>query len=78
VNYRLETRGDGSLAATVSLPVSGKLPKELHVTFRAPRGKTIASITVDGRPETPAGINSDTAVIVPGGSLQFEVVARLV
>ncbi len=47
VSYKLETRSDGALAATVSLPTSGRLPKEIHVTFRAPAGKTVTSVTVN-------------------------------
>jgi hypothetical protein len=76
VSYRLETRGD-ELVATVALPPTGKLPKELHVTFRAPRGKSVASVTVNGKVGTLGGTHRDAAVIVPSGARRFEVVAKL-
>jgi hypothetical protein len=77
VSYKLETRGDGTLAATVSLPSTGRLPKELHVTFRASAGKTIASVTVNGKAGTLGGMHRDAAVIAPKGSRHFEVIANL-
>jgi hypothetical protein len=76
VSYRLETRGD-ELVATVGLPSTGKLPKELHVSFRAPRGKKVESVTVNGKAGRLGGTHSDAAVIVPNGTRHFEVVAKL-
>jgi hypothetical protein len=77
VNYRLESRDSDTLVATVSLAPGGRLPKELHVTFRAPAGKTVASITVNGQPGTLGGMHRDAAVIAPNGARHFEVVAKL-
>lgn len=77
VSYRLEMRGD-MLVATVALPASGKLPKELHVTFRAPRGKSVESVTVNGKAGMSGGTHRDAAVIVPNGVRHFEVAAKLV
>ena len=76
VSYRLETRGD-ELVATVTLPATGKQPKELHVSFRAPKGKSVASVTVNGKTGRLGGTHGDAAVIVPGGARRFEVVAKL-
>jgi hypothetical protein len=75
VNYRLETRGD-TLVATVSLP-TGEQPKQLYVTFRAPRGKTVTGVRVNGKAGTLGGTHRDAALIVPDGTRRFEVVATL-
>lgn len=77
VNYRLESSSDSTLLATISLPPSGKLPAELHVAFRAPLGKTVSSVTVNGEVGTLGGTHRDTAVIKPNGHRHFEVVAKL-
>ena len=77
VSYRMETSDADMLIATVSLPSSGPLPRELHVTFRAPSGKTVKSISVNGVAGTPGGMHRDTAVITPNGSRHFEVIATL-
>lgn len=77
VSYKLETRSDGALAATVSLPPTGRLPKEIHVTFRAPAGKTVASVTVNGSLGTLGGTHRDAAVIGSENRRHFEVVANL-
>jgi hypothetical protein len=61
----------------MTLPSTGKLPKELHVTFRAPRGKSVASVTVNGKAGTLGGTHNDAAVIEPNGARHFEVVAKL-
>jgi len=76
VSYKLETRGD-ELVATVGLPATGKLPKELYVTFRAPKGKRVTSVTVNGKAGRLGGTHGDAAVIAPGGARRFEVVAKL-
>ncbi len=77
VSYRMETLKEGSLVATVSMPPTGRLPRELHVTFRVPSGKTINSVTVNGQPGTLGGSHHDAAVIVPNGHRHFEVIAKL-
>jgi hypothetical protein len=75
VSYRLETRESSSLAATVTLSPTGKLPKQMHVTLRAPEGKKVASVLVNGKPETVTA--SEAVVITPGTIRHFEVVATL-
>ena len=77
VSYKLETCGDGTLVATVSLPPAGRLPRELHVTFRAPAGKTTASVTVNGKSGTLGGMHRDAAVITPNDRRHFEIIANL-
>jgi hypothetical protein len=77
VSYRLESRDSSMLAATVSLAPNGRLPKQLYVSFRAPAGKSVAGVTVNGKPGTLGGIHHDAAVIAPGGARHFEVVATL-
>lgn len=77
VSYRLETREDGALVATILLAPTGKPPQELHVTFRAPIGKTISSVDVNGNAGTLGGDRKDAAIIVPDGIRSFEVVAKL-
>ena len=76
VSYRLETRGD-ELVATVALSPTGKLPKELHVTFRAPKSKSVSGVTVNGKAGRLGGTHGDSAVITPAGARHFEVVAKL-
>ncbi|HKO20605.1 MAG TPA: hypothetical protein VJU82_17145 [Acidobacteriaceae bacterium] len=77
VTYRLETRENDVLAATVSLPQAGALPKELHVAFRVPRGRKISGVTVNGKPGSLRGAEGETAVIPPEGQRKFEVIAHL-
>jgi hypothetical protein len=76
VDYRLETRGN-TLAATITLPPKGPLPKELHVSFRTAKGSTLASATVNGQPATFTGPHTDAVVITPGNQRHFEVIAHL-
>lgn len=64
-------------AVTVSLPVSGRLPKNLHVTFRPPVGKKVTCVTVNGKQGTVGEAHRDTAVIQPSGTRHFEVIAQL-
>lgn len=79
VDYRLETRGGGvTLAALVNLPDKGSHPKEIHVTFRSPSGKTLSDVTVNGRPMRFTGPHGDAVVITPGDARRFEVLAQLV
>ena len=77
VSYKLETHGEDTLAATVSLPASGRLPQEIHVTFRPSVGKAVTGVTVNGKAGTLGGVHRDTAVIAPNGSSHFEVTAKL-
>jgi hypothetical protein len=77
ISYRLESRDANTMAATVSLPPSGRMPKNLHVTFRAPAGKTVNSVTVNGKQGTVGGAHRDTAVIQPSSTRHFEVIAQL-
>lgn len=77
VSYRLRTREDSGLAATVSLPATGKLPDQLRVTFRAPADRKISSATVNGKPTSLNGQRGEEVVIAPGGLRTFEVVAHL-
>ena len=76
VSYRLETRGD-ELVATVRLLGPGRLPKEMHVSFRAPEGKNLASVLVNGKPGAVGGMHREAVVIVPDAVRHFEVVAKL-
>src|SRR5262249_40619914 len=77
VDYRLETKGANTLSASVTLPVKGTLPEELLVTFRAPEGRKLASVTVNGQ-SAQFGSHNDAVVIVPkAGQRHFEVVAQL-
>ncbi len=74
VDYSLTTKGN-QLAASVTLPAKGDVPKEIHVAFRVPKGKTLSGATVNGKPVTLGGLKNEAAVIQTGGSRQFEVVA---
>nr|WP_232298890.1 Tat pathway signal protein [Granulicella tundricola] len=76
VDYRLETRGD-ALAAIITLPAKGDLPKELSVSFRPGTGKTLKDATVNGTAMPFAGPHNDAVVISPNGQRRFEVVAQL-
>lgn len=77
VTYRLETREAGVLTASVVLPATGAMPKELHVAFRVPKGKKVSEIAVNGKPLSLNGADAETAVIRPEGQRSFEVIAHL-
>jgi hypothetical protein len=77
VDYKLESRGPNSLVATLTLPLKGDLPKELHVHFRAGKNHTLGTVTVDGKPAHFEGAHNDAVVIRPLGQHKFEVVAQL-
>jgi len=77
VSYRMGWSNDSTLVAKISFPPAGKLPAELHVAFRAPSGKSVSSVSVNGEVGTLGGTHRDTAVIAPNGRRHFEVVARL-
>lgn len=76
VNYRLEHR-NASLVATIKLPERSELPEELHVSFRAPQGRTLRSATVNGQAATFDGPHNDAVIVRPHGYRSFEVVAML-
>jgi hypothetical protein len=75
VDYRLTSKGAGQLLATVSLHGANAAPSELQVKFRLPTGKSIQSITANGKPVEITGPHKDTAAIKTGGAKHFEVVA---
>jgi hypothetical protein len=77
VSYRLEARGSGALRATVQLSASKIQPKELHVRFRIPSGKTLSDVTVNGKKASFDGQQHETVVIAPNGERNFEVVSQL-
>src|SRR6185312_2150825 len=63
VNYRLVASGANELVATITMPEKGEMPKELQVSFRLPKGKTLSSLTANGQAITPGGKEKDTAVL---------------
>lgn len=77
VDYRLESRGDSELVATIALPEKGEVPKEIQVTFRAPQGRSLLGLSVNGRKTVPDGRKKDAAVIATAGERRFTVVASL-
>ena len=77
VNYRLETKTNSQLAATIDLPEQGGIPGELHVIFRVPQGRSLAGLTVNGRSIAPGGKHNETAVFSTGGQRRFVVEATL-
>jgi hypothetical protein len=54
-----------------------RLPDEVRVTFRVPEGKTMASVTVNGRTISPRGRHKDVTLFSPKGVRSFEVVATM-
>jgi hypothetical protein len=77
VDYRLETSGANTLVTVINLPAKGALPKELHVTFRIPAGRSLTGATVNGHSATFTGPHNDAIVITPGTDRHFEVVTQL-
>ena len=77
VDYKLESRGPNTLVVTITLPIKGDLPKELHVSFRAGNDRTLGSVTVGGKPAKFEGAHHDAVIIRPLGQRTFEVVAQL-
>ncbi|MGA8109561.1 MAG: Tat pathway signal protein [Acidobacteriaceae bacterium] len=77
VNYRLQPRGPNQLAATIELPRSGPLPKELQVTFRIPQGRSLQGLTVNGHAVSPGGRTRDAAVFATADQRDFTVVATM-
>jgi len=77
VDYRLARRGENQLVATIALAERGELPRELQVSFRVPEGKSMASLTVNGKVIAPGGRKKDAALFTTQGERKFEVVATL-
>ena len=77
VSYRLDSHNPNQLAATITMPESNDLPKELQVTFRVPEGKALSALTVNGRAVTPQGRHKDAAIFPTEGTRKFEVVAAV-
>jgi hypothetical protein len=77
VDYRLARRGENQLVATIALAERGELPRELQVSFRVPEGKSMASLTVNGKVIAPDGRKKDAALFTTQGERKFEVVATL-
>ena len=76
VDYRLESRGADTLVATITLPAEAELPKELHVSFRAPKGRILRGATTIGKPAKFDGPHQDAVIISPGAERRFEVVTQ--
>ena len=77
VSYRLETHENNKLVATIQLPRSGPLPRELQVTFRVPQGRSLQGLTVNGTAVSPRGRKNDAAVFATAGKRDFTIVAAL-
>jgi hypothetical protein len=77
VDYQLAARGENQLVATITLPAQGRLPEELHVSFRLPSGKSLAGLTVNGKTVAPGGRHGDAAVFATGGMRRLEVIATM-
>lgn len=77
VDYRLEHHGSDRLVAAIALPVKGDIPGELHVSFRAPAGQSVQSLTVNGQAVAPGGKHKDAAVFSTRGERRFVVTASL-
>ena len=77
VDFRLKSRGDRQLAATIGLAQQGVLPKKLEVAFRLPSERKLIGLAVNGRSIEPAGRMMDTAIFETQGQRAFEVVATL-
>ncbi len=65
------------MIATIDLPDEGGAPTEMQVTFRVPDGRSLVSISTDGRRIPFTGRNKDAALITSNGRRRFEVVAEL-
>lgn len=77
VDYRMETERPGQWIATVGLPAQGEIPRELHITFRAPAGRSIRTVTANGRTVAFGQKFQDTAVVATEGERSFVVKATL-
>lgn len=77
VDYRLQTRSSNERVAVIALPAHGAIPQELQVTFRVPQGRSLAGLSVNGRPVAPGGRKKDAALFATAGERHFTVVATL-
>lgn len=76
VDYSLKSQGN-QLVASITLPGDSKPPNEIHVSFRAPKGKTLVSLSANGHLIAPGGKHQDAAVINTHGNRSFQVIANL-
>lgn len=77
VDYQFETRDANTLVASITLPAKGELPKEVHVSFRAPDGRKLKSASANGKAVSFGGSHQDAVVIAPSGERRFEVITEL-
>ena len=77
VDYKLAARGQNQLVANIAFPAQGELPHELHVSFRLPPGKSLASLTANGKNLAPGGRHANAAVFATSSQRKFEVVATM-
>ena len=77
VDFRLVPRRDNHLVASIALPDQGELPKELQVSFRLSSGRTVSSLTANGRPVAPGGRLKDAALFATHGERKIQVVAAM-
>jgi hypothetical protein len=77
VDFRLVPRRDNHLVASIALPDQGELPKELQVSFRLSSGRTVSSLTANGRPVAPGGRLKDAALFATNGERKIQVVAAM-
>ncbi len=75
VDFQLAPHGDNQLVATIALPDQGELPKELQVTFRLPSGRSLVSLTTNGRVVSPGGRLKDAAIFATNGERRLKVIA---
>ena len=75
VDYSFETRTGNILVATVTLPATGDLPREVLVTFRTAR--TLTSAAVEGTHTPFTGTHNDAVRLVPNGRRKFTITAQL-
>jgi hypothetical protein len=76
-DYQLARRGENQLVATIALADRGELPRELQVSFRLPEGKSLVSLTANGKVIAPGGRRKDAALFATQGERRFEVVATI-
>ncbi len=77
VDFKLVSQGAGRVVATVRLAKEGT-PRELEVKFRMPLGRTLQSVTANGKSARIGGVHKDCGLIATQGESHFEVVAEFV
>lgn len=75
IEFAIETRGDGSVAARVVLPDRG-LPAELRLRLRRPGPTPLSAIAVNGQPHTHLDPTGETIHIVRPQATTLDIVAR--